>query len=180
MLMKIFNAPLKMTCIALSLLLSAAAPLAAFQATPKWITFSPPKGGFSILMPAEPKEETDSKTDFTSHLYSASTDNAIYLAGFGDYAPSVRLDVQGELAANRDNFIKGLPQAKLLSSRNVTLEEHPGIEFTGENSQARFKSRIYLIGNRVYQIVALEFVGKDDTENVNRFFSSFAFTRQQP
>ncbi|HVS81222.1 MAG TPA: hypothetical protein VHE60_05775 [Pyrinomonadaceae bacterium] len=142
----------------------------------EWSKVAPEGGGFSILMPAKPEEEVTPKEDFTLHLFTVVSANAIYLAGYGDYAPSIRLDPAGELAANRDSFLKGV-NATLVDSKSIALDGRAGLEFTGESDQASFKGRVYLFGNRVHQISVAVFKGKDDTENVNRFFASFAFTK---
>ncbi|HYX42445.1 MAG TPA: hypothetical protein VE821_12145 [Pyrinomonadaceae bacterium] len=159
---------------ALFVLTLTIAPLSRAQSAGQWVKFSSTAGGFSILLPAQPKEETESKDNFTSHLFTAKTDRAIYIVGYGDYAPSVHLDTEGELAANRDNSIRGL-KAHLTGSRSITLAGHPGLEYTAESDQGAFKYRVYLVGNRVYQFAAITPAGKDDAENVNKFFASFAF-----
>jgi hypothetical protein len=152
------------------------APVMSGHQGGEWIKVAPAGGGFSIMMPAKPEEEVTQHEDFTMHLFTVTIANAIYLAGYGDYAPSIRLDPAGELAANRDTFVKGL-NATLLDSRSITLDGRPGLEFTAESDQASFKSRVYLFGNRVHQVAVAVPKGKDDTANVNRFFASFAFTK---
>jgi hypothetical protein len=149
----------------------------AFQ-TGEWIKVSPAGAGFSVLMPAKPEEEIKSSDDFTSHLFSITTDKVIYLAGYGEYAPSIKLSADAELTLNRDRFLRGL-NANLLASRQITLDGHPGLEFTGESEQASFKSRVYLSGNRVYQVAVAVLSGKTDHENVDRFFASFAFANSE-
>ena len=67
----------------------------------EWVKVSPLGGGFSIMMPATPKEETKVDDTFTSHSFSLVGDRTIYIIEYGDYAPSIHLDVAGELAANR-------------------------------------------------------------------------------
>ena len=155
------------------MLFAAALPARAQEA--EWLKFAPTGGGFSILLPAPTREETEAKRDFTSHLFTTRNDRALYLVGYGDYAPNMTLNPDGELMAVRDNFLRAL-QAHLVDSRSVTLAGHPGLEFTGENDRTSFKSRIYLVGNRVYQCAAVVLPSKDDAANVDRFFSSFAFT----
>jgi hypothetical protein len=155
-------------------LLIGVSSLSAFQ-TSEWVRLSPLGSGFSIMMPGKPEEEVKPGDDFTYHLFTVSTSKAIYLAGYGDYAPRIRLDVAGELAANRDKFVKGV-SATLTGSKDITLDSHPGLEFTAENDQASFKSRVYLFGNRVHQVAVASLKSRDDVENVNRFFASFAFT----
>ena len=164
---------MKRITLALILILAIASLLNAYQ-TGEWVKLTPVGGGFSVMMPAKPEEEVKPSNDFTMHLFTVATPNAIYLAGYGDYAPTIRLNVDGELAANRDNFAKGL-NAKVTDSAKITLGGRPGLEFTAESDQASFKSRVYLLGNRVHQIAVAVFKGKDDTENANRFFASFTF-----
>src|SRR5215471_15532804 len=143
----------------------------------EWVKVSPLGGGFSIMMPATPKEETKVGETFTAHLFSTMTDKTIYIAEYGDYAPSIHLNVAGELAANRDNFVKEI-EGKVLESKEITLDGRPGLEFTAESAQVSAKCRVYLFGNRVFMIAAGVLSGRSDPENVDRYFSSFAFANE--
>ncbi len=87
----------------------------------------------------------------------------------------MRLNVQGELAANRDNFIKGV-KATLVAEKPIKLGVHPGIEFSAESPQATFLARVYVVGPRPYMLAAVTLKGKDDGPNINKFFSSFTLT----
>jgi len=140
-----------------------------------WIKVAPVGGDFSVMMPAKPEEEVRSGDDLTAHLFTATTDNALYTVTYGDYAPSVGFNVDDELAANRDNFLKGV-DASLKTSKSLTIDGRKGLEFAGENAQASFKSRVFIFGTRFYQIAVAVLRGKDDAENSNRFFASFEFT----
>ena len=142
--------------------------------TPPWIRFAPPGSGFVVMLPAQPKEQTDTKDEFTLHLYSVSAGKTIFLVGYGDYAPSVRLDPQTELEANRDNFNKSL-KATLLRSSNINMDGRAGLEFTSETSQVDLKSRVFLVKNRVFQLATMVRKGNDESNNVDKFFDSFAF-----
>jgi len=140
-----------------------------------WIKFVPDGGGFTVLMPTQPKPtELRPKEDFISHLFTATSANAIYLAGYSDYAPSVRLD-SADLIINRDNFLRGL-NAALTSSRPIELDGRSGLEFTGESTQYYFKSRFYIFGNRLHQIAVERPKESADSASIDRFFASFAFT----
>ena len=167
----------------IALFLTIALSLTAVSAqAPEWIRFAPAGGGFVVMFPSQPEEKTSNKEQlFTSKIYTAvvkdeSTARAIYLAGVGDYVPTVKLDPQGELNANRDNFIKELAGLKLIESRNIILDGRLGIEFTGESDRATVTCRFYVKGNRVFQLAAMVFKGVDETKNVSKFFDSFAFT----
>src|SRR5262249_1086897 len=130
-------------------------PAGAFQ-NGEWVKVSPIGAGFTAMMPAKPEEEIKPGSDLTLHQFSAQTPNAIYMVAYGDYAPTLRLDVAVELTSNRDSFVKGI-HATLTNTRNITLNGHQGIEFTAETDQASFKSRVYIFGNRMHQLVVAVF-----------------------
>lgn len=151
--------------------------IVGFQGS-EWIKTAPVGGGFSVMMPAKAEEELKPGDDFTAHLFRVTTDNMLYTVAYGDYAPSLQFNVDDELVANRDNFLKGL-QATLKTTKPITMDGRKGIEFTGESAQASFKSRVFIFGTRFYQIAVAVLRGKDDTENSHRFFASFEFTRAE-
>jgi hypothetical protein len=162
---------------ALSLVLFAA--LTAPSQTPAdWVKFSPAGSPFNVLMPAQPKEEkkiSDSPNGpYTTYLYSVvSPEREIYLVGWVDYDPKFKFGVQAELEANRDNFVKSV-KATLLSTTPVKLGTHPGIEFKAElPGRADIVSRVYIVGRRPYQLIAVTPAGRDASANLGRFFSSF-------
>jgi hypothetical protein len=144
----------------------------------EWVKVAPVGGGFSVMMPAKPDEETRAGDDLAAHLFSVAKDNAIYTVVYGDYAPSVRFNVDDELAASRDNFLKSV-DATLKTTKPLMMDGRKGLEFTGENAQASFNSRVFIFGTRFYQIAVAVFRGKDDAENSNRFFASFEFSRAE-
>ena len=155
------------------------AALSASAQTPAgWVKFSPAGSPFTVLMPAEPKEEKKTSDSpqgpYTTVLYSSkSPENEIYLIGWVDYDPQFKFGVQAELEANRDNFVKSV-KATLLSTTPVKLGTHPGIEFKAE-IPGRFDivSRVYIVGRRPYQLITVTPAGRDFSANRARFFSSF-------
>lgn len=165
---------------ALIFVVAASLPSHGFQnAAGDWIKFTSEAGRFSVLMPGpgEPKDVSETKTDprfgtYTTHLFLQKTDKGLFMAGWVDYAPAIRLDVQRELVANRDNFVKGIG-ARVTSERPVALGDSPGIEFNAESEQATFKSRVYVVGQRPYMVVAATLKGLNDAANVERFLASF-------
>lgn len=144
-----------------------------------WVKLEPLGGGFSVSMPKTPREEVARQDQYILHLFSAQNDKAIYTAAYIDYAPSIQLNIMTELVSNRDSYLDGL-KARLTSSRNITVEGRAGLEFTAESDKASFRSRIFIFGNRLYQIAAAVMDGNDDSENVKRFFDSFKFTTGKP
>ena len=161
----------------LSLVLLAA--LNAWAQTPAgWVKFSPAGSPFNVLMPAQPKEEKKTSESphgpYTTTLFSSvSPGREIYLVGWVDYDPKFNFGVQAELEANRDNFLKAV-KATLLSTTPVKLGTHPGIEFKAEvEGRADIVSRVYIVGRRPYQLIALTPAGGGRSAAVERFFTSF-------
>ena len=141
-----------------------------------WTQFHSDDGRFSVLMPEIPEdkaETTDSAHGpYTTHLFVVRDDTSVYLIGYVDYDPSFNFNRQAELEANRDNFVKGV-EATLITSRPTIIDGYSAIEFTAETADRVFKSRVFMVGRRPYQIVIGSPKGTDDSASMNRFFNSF-------
>ena len=139
-----------------------------------WFTLEPEGGGFTVLLPGAATEKIEKKASYTMHAFIATVGRATYVTSYSDYEPG-KLDPKTALIANRDKFNKSL-DATLISSGEVTLNGHAGIEFVSETPAHNVKSQIFLVGNRMFQIATLVYKDVDETRNVNRFFQSFKFT----
>jgi len=141
-----------------------------------WVNFMSEAGRFSVLLPEIPTDKTETVQSehgpYTTHLFVVKGAKSLFLLGWVDYDPTFNFNVGGELNLNRDNFIKGV-NAKLINNKDVTLDGYQSIEFTAETPQTLFKSRVYMVGRRPYQLVSGTAIGVDDSINVNRFFNSF-------
>ncbi len=145
-----------------------------------WVPFSSELGRFSVLMPEVPQEKTETVDSahgpYTTHLFIVKDTTNVYLIGWVDYDASFNFNRQAELEANRDNFVKGI-KATLLYTRPTNIDGYSAIEFTAETVDKVFKSRVYMVGRRPYQIVIGTPKGADDPASVQRFFNSFKVNR---
>src|ERR1051326_6442999 len=141
-----------------------------------WVKFTSPEGHFSVLMPETPQDKSETVYSahgpYTTHLFIVKDTTSVYLIGWVDYDPSFNFNRQAELEANRDNFVKGI-NAHLVSTRPTIIDGYSAIEFTAETDDRTFKSRVYMVGRRPYQIVIGSPKGQDDSVSANRFFNSF-------
>jgi hypothetical protein len=141
-----------------------------------WAHFNSESGRFSVLMPEIPQEKVETTPSdhgpYTTHLFIVRDEKNVYLIGWVDYDPSFNFNRQAELEANRDNFVKGV-QATLTSTRSLNIDRFPVIEFTADTADRTFKSRVYMVGRRPYQIVIGYPKGSEDIDLTNRFFKSF-------
>jgi hypothetical protein len=160
------------------LVLLVAVTSAAAQTDPQgWVTFVPEGAGFSILFPTQPVENINKKTAYTLHSFTTTANRASYVASYTDYE-EIKLKPAEFLLANRDRFNKGL-QATLVSSREITLDGHTGLEFVSENPAANIKSQIFLIEKRLFQTATVVFKDTDQTQWTDKFFASFKFGPQK-
>lgn len=148
------------------------------QAQNGWNTHAPEGGNFSVSMPGNPKVEMENKVGsfgpYTSYLFSETKAGTVYVIGWTDYPPNVTLNIQGEINATRDNFLKKV-DGTLISEKQMTLDGHPGLEFTATMGSKFFViSRICILNNRPYQVLAVTKMNRDQT-NANKFLWSFTF-----
>lgn len=146
-----------------------------------WVKFTSPEGHFSVLMPEIPEDKAETVDSahgpYTTHLFIVRDTTSVYLIGWVDYDPSFNFNRQAELEANRDNFVKGI-NATLISTRPTVIDGYTAVEFTAETADRVFKSRVFMVGRRPYQIVIGSPKGVDDTASTTRFFNSFKVSRQ--
>lgn len=147
-------------------------PPAITSAIP-WGKFTSGDGRFSVLIPGTPTDKTEIVEAYTTHLFTVRDDiNRVFLVGWVDYPSDFHFNRLSELELNRDNFVSGI-HAKLLSSRTLIIDGYQVLEFTAETEEKTFKSRVYIVGRRPYQIVIGIPKGQDDRESVNKFLNSF-------
>jgi hypothetical protein len=141
-----------------------------------WAKFTSDDGRFSVVIPGVPEDKVETTPSdhgpYTTHLFILRHQQNVFLIGYVDYDPSFNFNRQAELEMNRDNFIKGL-SATLLTTRSLRIDGYAVLEFTAENAQKVFTSRVYMVGRRPYQIVIGSPKGVDDSVTINRFFNSF-------
>lgn len=141
-----------------------------------WVRFKSDLGRFSVLIPEIPKDQVQTTPSehgpYTTHLFITRHATNVYLIGWVDYDPSFNFNKISELNANRDNFVKGI-KATLISSNTRMIDGYQALEFSAETEDRTFKSRVYMVGRRPYQIVIGYPKGEDDPATINRFFNSF-------
>ncbi|HEX8494071.1 MAG TPA: hypothetical protein VF658_14590 [Pyrinomonadaceae bacterium] len=145
------------------------------QAPAGWILHSSTAGRFSILMPSEPKvqeQPVDTAVGkLINHIFLAQKGSAAFAISYADY-PQNNADPQGVLDTVRDGAINGI-KGTLVSGKNITHKTFPGREFQASTQGALYTSRIFLVNNRLYQMVVVAPVGHLTDAEVNRFLTSF-------
>jgi len=154
----------------------------------EWQTLEVSEGGFSVLMRPQPtflKMPVDTPAGRTmAHLYSSDRPDAYFAVGYTDYPVAAVLGVPPDelFAGIRDTWIRRI-NGRLLMSGPVRLNrQYPGLEFTGEgrvkDADTFLHARVYLVDQRLYQVVAMGRKGEISQGVINRFLASFKLGTQ--
>lgn len=144
--------------------------------------FSSEAGQFSIETPA-PFEETQQSVEtpvgpIEIRTYTAETEETAYVVAYSDYPPEMvnETDPQMLLNSSRDGAVTNLG-GTLVSEEEIELDGYPGrslvISANTQNQAATINSRIYLVDNRLYQILVVAPEGGEDAAVSEQFLSSF-------
>jgi hypothetical protein len=143
-----------------------------------WSRYSSDAGKFSMLVPGTPDETSSTAKGVLLHTFKVLQRPRLYLVIYSDYPDAdLELKTSARLDAERDGFIKGLTNGKLVSEREITFKrgdaELPALEFTAETDNVNYKSVVVLDGRRVYFACAGSIKGNDSTSEFERFLGSF-------
>jgi hypothetical protein len=151
----------------------------------QWQKFSPPKSGFTVLMPNKPSEQVNSvDTVFgriTIHTFKVplEQDRINYTVSY------VELPEEMVQVAPPEALLETLSNAfsqafgrdvKLLNQQSLRLGEYPGKEFKFEGpNQNVVRHRAYLVKQRMYQITVETSQAEEETlsAEIENFFNSF-------
>jgi len=143
----------------------------------EWTTLRSPEGGFAVEMPAVPElarhivETVVGPLDFTVH--SARLGSASYQIIWVEYPEGVIEDPEAVLDAARDGAV-ARSGSRLVREERIEIEGHPGREIELD-VQGRIVGldRLFLVGNRLYQILLAGDAGDLNSEEATRFLASF-------
>ena len=147
-------------------------------------TFSSEVGQFTIAEPA-PFQETQQSVEtpvgpVDIYTYTAETDQSAYVVAFSDYPPQMVSQSEPEmlLDSSRDGAVNNLG-GTLVSEEKIEIEGNPGRSLiisadTGTNESAIINSHIYLVDNRLYQILVVSPESQKPTTDPKAFLASFS------
>lgn len=142
--------------------------------------FTSKEGGFRIRLPGEPRYEATKVGDAqeNQHQFQVAEQNGVYLISYQEN-PNLKggnpKQLQAALESGRDRLQKSF-SGELIESEDVQLgDKHPGLAFRITIPQARGEARcrFYLVGTRLYQVLALgtpQFVSTEQTKQVIESF----------
>ncbi len=154
------------------------------QATPDWRTFTGPDGDFAIDMPGDPQSSTStSDTDVgqvSMNMFTVRVGNDEYIVAFSDYPAELiaAKSVQDFMNDVRDNALNNT-SGKLITEQNIELNGYPGryLNVKSPDGNGIAEARLYLVGNRLYQVFVATPKEEAGSADSQRFLNSFTLMR---
>jgi hypothetical protein len=141
--------------------------------------FSSPDNSFTIMLPKNVKEEKQTVNTQVGPIeclfYNAKAKYLDFTIACSEYPDSfvANKDPKILLDGSRDGAIRNI-QGTLLTETFIDINGHPGRDLRIEGPQkAIIESRIYLVGKRLYQIMAISQPGHSFDKKIDEVFKSF-------
>ena len=141
-----------------------------------WQLFSFPAGKFTVSMPGKPTQESNTDEDgFVTHDFTVVNGETVYLV---TYSELVKEATQLEPKEIFDAVCEGYANDgdKLVNQKEIKLSGHPGrsVDFKATDGTSG-KASMYLIGNRLYQLILISHKAEDGKQ----FFDSFQLSERK-
>jgi hypothetical protein len=174
-----------MRLLSACLLLFVSAGLVSGRDTDDWIDFTSKAGKFTVKVPSKPSEKKRD-TDFqgetvTIHTFAVPVaKDGAYLVSYADFPEDTFSEENTKtfLENYEKGFVKGA-KGKSLSSKAVKQQKkYAGREFTFAipELEGKGRGRVFVVGDRLYQVTALGTEDFMDSEDIDFFFNSFKVT----
>ena len=164
-----------------SLLLVALSTLTLTAQEKKAEPFVSKEGKFSVLLPDKPSEKKnkvkigDREVDLV--IFAVNQKGSALVVSYSDFPKDkIGADKEKFIAERIEANVAGL-KGKVSSNEKLTLgaAKHPGREVRVDLAEKKqvYRARMFLVGERVYQVVAL---GSDEfvkSKTVDDYFASF-------
>ncbi|MDW2800281.1 hypothetical protein RZO55_22170 [Clostridium boliviensis] len=142
-------------------------------------TFEDPNGMFTASYPGTPKEMKQSVssegTAIDLYSYMLEQEDALYNVMYSDIPEAGNTDP----AAMLQGAVSNIPYT-IEDTKDITLGEYMGKELKYsaplESDTITFYHRVYIAGDRIYQLQAVSSTG-ERTPEIDTFFESFALTK---
>ncbi len=137
-----------------------------------WKEFYSGEGNFSIFVPDTSVTNLNSQNeDYSINIYHADTKKSSYIFGYVDYSNLDSLNLP--LSAFYNKFLSEFLGAdiNLINRQNIRLGKYRGIEveYKNEIQETFAKSRLFLVGKRLYFLDISNYQAGD----YQQFFNSF-------
>lgn len=154
----------------------------ARESASAWTRLTPSDAGFSVSMPGKPEPQTrvESLPDGSKlehHVYFAEAKPSSYVVNYNDLDYDVDPSKVAKLFDDvRDEGVRAR-HSKVVEEKDIQLDGHPGRErleeLDGAGGPVILKFRVYLVGRRLYTLMASGPKNADTAAHADKFLVSF-------
>jgi hypothetical protein len=144
-----------------------------------WKEFASQEGRFKVLMPGTPKQgKAETESDFGKgvlHMNTVQAGRTMYGANYCDFPAKIKkVPIKQVLDSSRDGAVANL-EGKLVSEKDIKLDKRPGREVQIEVAGGKplFRARVYLVEQRLYQVVVFGTKEAATSKKADKFLDSF-------
>jgi len=149
------------------------------QPKSEWKKFTSKKGRFTVLIPGTPEQKAlPAESDFGKgvlHMNQAEAGGTMYGANYSDFPAKIKkMPIKQLLDSSRDGAIANL-KGKLAGEKDIKLGKYFGREVQIEVSGGKrlFWARVFLVEQRLYQVVIFGTKKAATSKQADRFLGSF-------
>ena len=141
-------------------------------------TFTSKDDGFSILMPGTPELETHTVNTvagpITVYVYQVESNGIVYQVGYNDYPEEAMEGLTPEqmLDGARDGAVANV-FGELIAEEIISLNGYPGRQINIAVEDNGIRAKIFLVDNRLYQVLVVGPKNKMYYKNVGDVLDSF-------
>lgn len=150
----------------------------------QWKEFVAKEGQFKVSMPGAPKQnKLDTESDFGKgvlYMNVVVAGKTMYAANYSDFPAEVKKATLKQVYdSSRDGAVTNM-DGKLVSEKDVKLGEHPGREIRIDVAEGKrlFRVRVYLVDQRLYQVVVFGTPEAATSKEADKFLDSFKLTEK--
>lgn len=154
--------------------------LAGCRAEVGWREFRSTEGGFSVMLPGKPEEQSQTTASaygtVESHVFLVDNGESGFLTSYVDYPLELIRDSSvGVILDGVSVGILSQSSGTLVSSVDIQFGDYDGrqLEITSPGGESVLTVQIYLVGNRIYQLSVVAKVGANVSADTTLYFESF-------
>lgn len=149
-----------------------------------WVRFTPVGGNYSIDMPGTPKEVRQTTTiagqPAELHQYAVEVgDSEGFITTFSDVRAGLSRQPADLMLDIQNGVLASFKGSKLRSEKTLQFGKYPGRSFSLQTAEGVvYNQQIAVVGNRIYQNIAVTKSGPAGDGRVRYFFDSFRLLKQ--
>jgi hypothetical protein len=137
-----------------------------------WKRYHYDSDGFSVEFPAEPTATPNDNKSGTRYFVGIENDNLAYFAEVAQLSADLTKAPQQIFEDYAKGSAKGT-KSEIKSQKAISLRGYPGSEFVLESDTLFLHFRLFLVGKKLYQVLAVASKDRVASSEWSRFLDSF-------